>query len=190
MVTKKIERKRRLIAVLVLGAILAIAISANAATYGLYITGYGGDTSEEDCAAPGIWVESSRGWQFRLYDGTIVKNSWQLAKGASGYEYYHFGNDGYLDTGWFKDENGNWFYLNCEHDGNYGAMTRGWHEDREDGHKYYLEPKTGIMVTGAASIDGTEYYFNETVSSETWSQDADGVWHYNGSSELPYGAMR
>ena len=41
-----------------------------------------------------------------LYEGTMF--------------WYHFGADGYMDTGWFKDTDGNWYYLNQASDGTQG----------------------------------------------------------------------
>lgn len=93
--------------------------------------------------------------------------------------WYHFGADGYMDTGWFKDADGNWYYLNQASDGTQGtmktgwfkdtdgnwyylnpvsdgtqgAMKTGWFTDPQDGHLYYLDPKTGAMVTGNIQND-------------------------------------
>ena len=44
-------------------------------------------------------------------------------------------------------------YLNPVSDGTQGAMKTGWFTDPQDGHLYYLDPKTGAMVTGNVQND-------------------------------------
>ena len=63
------------------------------------------------------------------------------------------GTRGAMKTGWFKDVDGNWYYLNLVSDGTQGAMKTGWFTDPQDGHLYYLDPKTGAMVTGNIQND-------------------------------------
>ena len=63
------------------------------------------------------------------------------------------GTQGTMKTGWFKDTDGNWYYLNPVSDGTQGAMKTGWFTDPQDGHLYYLDPKTGAMVTGNVQND-------------------------------------
>ena len=58
-----------------------------------------------------------------------------------------------MKTGWFKDVDGNWYYLNPVSGGTQGAMKTGWFTDPQDGHLYYLDPKTGAMVTGNIQND-------------------------------------
>ncbi|MDY3814889.1 MAG: hypothetical protein SOZ61_11660 [Candidatus Copromonas sp.] len=53
----------------------------------------------------------------------------------------------------FKDVDGNWYYLNPVSDGTQGAMKTGWFTDPQDGYLYYLDPKTGAMVTGNIQND-------------------------------------
>ena len=55
--------------------------------------------------------------------------------------------------GWVQEENGSWYYLNPVSDGTQGAMKTGWFTDPQDGHLYYLDPKTGAMVTGNVQND-------------------------------------
>ena len=118
-------------------------------------------------------------WSYYDSDGRRVFNVWKQLLYEGTMFWYHFGADGYMDTGWFKDADGNWYYLNQvsdgtqgtmktgwfkDTDGNWyylnpvsdgtqGAMKTGWFTDPQDGHLYYLDPKTGAMVTGNIQND-------------------------------------
>ena len=118
-------------------------------------------------------------WRYYDSDGRRVSNAWKQITDNGMMNWYHFGADGYMDTGWFKDADGNWYYLdpvsdgaqgtmktgwlkdvdgnwyylNPVSDGTQGAMKTGWFTDPQDGHLYYLDPKTGAMVTGNVQND-------------------------------------
>ena len=118
-------------------------------------------------------------WSYYDSDGRRVFNVWKQLLYEGTMFWYHFGADGYMDTGWFKDADGNWYYLNQASDGTQGtmktgwfkdvdgnwyylnpvsdgtrgAMKTGWFTDPQDGHLYYLDPKTGAMVTGNVQND-------------------------------------
>ena len=92
-------------------------------------------------------------WRYYDSDGRRVSNVWKQLSYKETMFWYHFGTDGYMDTGWFKDVDGNWYYLNPVSDGTRGAMKTGWFTDPQDGHLYYLDPKTGAMVTGNIQND-------------------------------------
>lgn len=118
-------------------------------------------------------------WSYYDSDGRRVFNVWKQLLYEGTMFWYHFGADGYMDTGWFKDTDGNWYYLNQASDGTRGAMKTGWFKDvdgnwyylnpvsdgtqgamktgwftdPQDGHLYYLDPKTGAMVTGNIQND-------------------------------------
>ena len=118
-------------------------------------------------------------WRYYGSDGRCVSNAWKQLPYKETMFWYHFGADGYMDTGWLKDANGNWYYLNPVADGTQGAMRIGWFKDvdgtwyylnpvadgtqgamktgwftdPQDGHLYYLDPKTGAMVTGNVQND-------------------------------------
>ena len=146
----------------------------------------GSDSDREDTdrnVARNAWktkkVNGVVRWSYYDSDGRRVFNAWKqlLYKGTM--FWYHFGADGYMDTGWFKDADGNWYYLNPASDGTQGtmktgwfkdtdgnwyylnpvsdgtqgAMKTGWFTDPQDGHLYYLDPKTGAMVTGNIQND-------------------------------------
>lgn len=103
--------------------------------------------------------------------------------------WYHFNSNGILDTGWFVDEAGKWYYSSTEAEGYMGKMTTGWHKDAKDGRWYYLNPVSGDMATGWKLIDGKWYYL-ETVGGGTYVYDeVNQKWNYTGGSGHPLGSM-
>ena len=146
----------------------------------------GSDSDREDTdrnVARNAWktkkVNGVVRWSYYDSDGRRVSNAWKQLLYEGTMFWYHFGADGYMDTGWFKDADGNWYYLNPASDGTQGAMKTGWFKDTDgnwyylnpvsdgtkgamktgwftdpqDGHLYYLDPKTGAMVTGNIQND-------------------------------------
>ena len=114
-------------------------------------------------------------WRYYDSDGRRVSNAWKQITDNGMMNWYHFGADGYMDTGWFKDADGNWYYLNQASDGTQGTMKTGWFKDT-DGNWYYLNPVSdgtrGAMKTG-------------------WFKDVDGNWYYlNPVSDGTQGAMK
>ena len=114
-------------------------------------------------------------WRYYGSDGRCVSNAWKQLPYKETMFWYHFGADGYMDTGWFKDADGNWYYLNPVSDGTQGTMKTGWLKDA-DGNWYYLNPVSdgtrGAMKTG-------------------WLKDVDGNWYYlNPVSDGTQGAMK
>lgn len=88
-------------------------------------------------AAPseGQWLQDAAGWWYRKADGTYPADSWFMDP-ASG-KYYMFDGQGYMKTGWIDWEN----------------------------KRYYCDEKgtpSGAMVTGAYTIDGLEYQFDNS----------------------------
>ena len=114
-------------------------------------------------------------WRYYDSDGRRVSNAWKQITDNGMMNWYHFGADGYMDTGWFKDADGNWYYLDPVSDGAQGTMKIGWFKDT-DGNWYYLNPVSdgtrGAMKTG-------------------WFKDVDGNWYYlNPVSDGTKGAMK
>lgn len=120
----------------------------------------GSDSDREDTdrnVARNAWktkkVNGIVRWSYYDSDGRRVFNVWKQLLYEGTMFWYHFGADGYMDTGWFKDADGNWYYLNQASDGTQGTMKTGWFTDPQDGYLYYLDPKTGAMVTGNIQND-------------------------------------
>ena len=142
----------------------------------------GSDSDREDTdrnVARNAWktkkVNGIVRWSYYDSDGRRVFNVWKQLLYEGTMFWYHFGADGYMDTGWFKDADGNWYYLNQASDGTQGTMKTGWFKDT-DGNWYYLNPVSdgtrGAMKTG-------------------WFKDVDGNWYYlNPVSDGTQGAMK
>lgn len=142
----------------------------------------GSDSDREDTdrnVARNAWktkkVNGVVRWSYYDSDGRRVFNVWKQLLYEGTMFWYHFGADGYMDTGWFKDADGNWYYLNPASDGTQGTMKTGWFKDT-DGNWYYLNPVSdgtrGAMKTG-------------------WFKDVDGNWYYlNPVSDGTKGAMK
>ena len=143
------------------------------------------------------WIKDNKGWRFTGSDGLYIKGStitdangnklekvlWQRA----GSNYFAFGSDGYLVTGWINDaESGKWYYC----DENNGRLT-GWFYSTADSHWYYLDPSTGAMLTGWQNINGKDYYLAGEPAAPTYSFDAAAKkWIYNNQlGYYPFGAM-
>lgn len=142
----------------------------------------GSDSDREDTdrnVARNAWktkkVNGVVRWSYYDSDGRRVFNVWKQLLYEGTMFWYHFGADGYMDTGWFKDADGNWYYLNQASDGTQGTMKTGWFKDT-DGNWYYLNPVSdgtrGAMKTG-------------------WFKDVDENWYYlNPISDGTQGAMK
>lgn len=142
----------------------------------------GSDSDREDTdrnVARNAWktkkVNGVVRWRYYDSDGRRVSNAWKQITDNGMMNWYHFGADGYMDTGWFKDADGNWYYLDPVSDGVQGTMKTGWFKDT-DGNWYYLNPVSdgtrGAMKTG-------------------WFKDVDGNWYYlNPVSDGTQGAMK
>ena len=133
-------------------------------------------------------------WKFNLTNGGSVTGWAYLTytyEGRTKSEWYHFGNDSIMDSGWFLDTNNNtWYYLSMDHDGFFGEMVKGWHYDGQDGRWYYLDPNSGAMHTGWSKIVGEYYYLNPTAPAQTWFFDnATGRWNFGDIKSRPLGSM-
>ncbi|MDO4327494.1 MAG: hypothetical protein Q4E24_15975, partial [bacterium] len=138
----------------------------------------------------GQWEQAQDGsWSFRLSSG-VLASGWKYVADRSGNHWYHFSENGIMDTGWYRADNGDWYYLE-ESGAIQGAAKAGWYRDTQDGNMYYLDLTTYIMAVDWTNIDAKWYYFNEEVLSATgWvREDETGKWIYNGGDILPLGAM-
>ena len=82
-------------------------------------------------------------------------------------QWFHLESDGKMNTGWFKDTDGSWYFLCDGKDtGALGAMETGW--KFIDGTWYFLKD-TGAMATGWQQVNGKWYYLytNGSMASNT-----------------------
>lgn len=117
-------------------------------------------------------------WVFVLNNGSNISGRWarisDTANGITNTYWYYFASDGIMADGWFKDGNGQWYFLNTKHDGWFGRALTGWYLDEQSCRWYFLDD-SGAMVTGWKTIDGKSYYFHESAAV--------------GSADKPYGSM-
>ena len=119
----------------------------------------------------GTWKQDEKGWWYQKADSTYPSDSWLKVNG----EWYLFGADGYLKTGWQKTEDGKWYYL----DNANGNMRTGWMQTDEKW--YFLDLVNGDMRTGWMQTEDGTWYFFDQVSGEMkigWIQTIDGKWYY------------
>ena len=138
--------------------------------------------------------EASDSWAFVLNSGNRVNGTWAYLKyvsdGVTNSYYYHFGADGIMNSGWYLDTDGHWYYLSQVHDGWFGRMETGWHYDSQDQKWYYLDTDKGYMVTGWKQVGDAWYYFSPQPVARTWGyNESQSRWEFLGSTERPYGSM-
>jgi len=93
----------------------------------------------------GTWADNKGTWTFTDRNGTMYRNTWAYIKnpyantaiGQESADWFHFDENGHMQTGWFKDSNNDSFYLNPTSDGTRGRMMTGY--NTIDGKKYYFE---------------------------------------------------
>lgn len=151
----------------------------------------------------GNWVEVSapeggeRQMAFMLNGGMRLSGMWAWIKypadGSGNISdrtgWYHFNDKGIMETGWIRDESGNWYYCNTEKEGNFGKLQTGWRHDGADGNWYYLIPTNGVMATGWRKI-GEKWYYFETAGAGVYAYDpVKERWNYGGGNGKPLGSM-
>lgn len=102
------------------------------------------------------WAQDAKGWRFQNADGTYVTNRWIELSWNEKSAWYRFNEQGYMMTGWFKDADNNWYFMNDRADGTQGSMVTGWRQIA--GKWYYFRvtaggPK-GSLVLNATTPDG------------------------------------
>ena len=129
----------------------------------------------------GSWQQDANGWRFVIAStGEYAKDAWHRIDG----KWYYFGSNTYAAKGW-NLIGGKWYYL----DENSCAMQTGWHEDKKDGN-WYLLNADGSLALVWVELGGKSYFLNNVSAGPTYTQDPQtGEWKFNGSQNLPYGAM-
>lgn len=143
----------------------------------------------------GNWEQHADGrWSFVLTGGIRLTSKWGKLEYSTGDRsadgWYHFNSYGLMDTGWFQDEKGNWYYCNTDKDGFQGKMKTGWVYNDTDKNWYYLDSDTGMMRTGWVEVAGKWYYFATQASAQTYVYDAKAEqWNYLDNGVKPMGSM-
>ena len=107
------------------------------------------------------WIRDEKGWRLKNPDQTWATSSWKEVNGI----WYHFNEEGYMQTGWYTDIDGNQYYLLSADGSTQGSMVTGW--QLIDDKWYYFNMES----------DGTKgrLLFN-TVTPDGYQVGADGVW--------------
>lgn len=148
----------------------------------------------------GKWEQTDeKKMQWKYSDGreNYVKDAWiytinPYSPVKNTYSWFHFGKDGIMTVGWHKAADALWYYTSEVSDGNLGMLIKGWHRDMQDGRWYFLDRRTGIMLSGWQEIDGKSYYFatEEDIPRQTWFWKTGlGKWIYEKLGYKSYGCM-
>lgn len=146
----------------------------------------------------GDWINidpANHKWEFQLKNKTLLRGTWANLSytfdGKTVVYRYHFADDAIMDSGWFKDVDGTWYFLCTTHDGWFGRAMMGWHHDESDGRWYYLNTVTGAMQINWQFVNGRWYFLNPNTPRTTWSYDHNlQKWVYsNPENARPYGSL-
>ncbi|MCM1232604.1 MAG: hypothetical protein NC489_20965 [Ruminococcus flavefaciens] len=119
----------------------------------------GGTTTKTTSSLPsyvlkgGTWVQNTEGkWLYtneRTYtdEWAAVHNPYaDTSKGQPEYDWFHFGADSFMTTGWYTDKDGDTYFLHNVSDNTLGHMYTGWNwiDDNGDGiyEYYYFETES------------------------------------------------
>lgn len=108
-------------------------------------------------------------------NGVMYAGSWAYlynpfaADRQPSYGWFHFGTDGFMDTGWFTDTDGNRYYLDTAQNGIRGMALTGW--QMIDEKWYYFRDWDGApygsLLTDGQTPDGYEVDSNgEWITNE------------------------
>ena len=87
---------------------------------------------------------------------------------------------------WYKTQSGLWYYFENDRT----TTKKGWFTDKRDNQTYYLDPQTGIMAVGWTTINGSQYYFNESHNNEVnWYETGGGFYESYNKKVKAYGSM-
>lgn len=159
---------------------------------------------ESGTASTGNWElvdQENHIWKYRGNNGAYAKDGWiyvynPYSQEEEKYSWFHFDKNGVMTYGWYKADERIWYYCHEVSDGSLGKLVKGWHEDSQDGKMYFLDRKTGIMLSGWQEIDGCWYYFAtyEEVPKQTWiwkvfGDSGLGKWIYEQLGYRSYGSL-
>ena len=140
------------------------------------------NTSASDGMTAGSWSQDAAGnWYFKnAANGKNLVSAWAhiensyAGAGQPKDSWFHFDANGAMQTGWFKDSDGRWYFFNPVSDSTLGRMMTGWNWIKGNDGKlrcYYFEEISnghrGAMYSGTTTPDG-------------YTVDADGAWTVNG----------
>lgn len=105
------------------------------------------------------WVQEEKGRWYAMEDGTYPAEQWIEIDG----KWYHFDADGYMQFGWYQDNDGNLFWL-----GQDGAMVSGTIYSQA-GNVYFIDPE-GYCT----KVEDFQGWVED--DKDWWYRFADGTW--------------
>lgn len=91
---------------------------------------------------------------------------------------------------WYLNEDGTWYLLASKKEELSTRKYVGWFYSQQADKWYFLQPDTGVMLTGWQFIDGKWYYFTIENGGQTYFGDNNGGWYYDPHGETrPHGSM-
>lgn len=159
---------------------------------------------ERGAVSTGSWElidAEAHSWKYHDSSGQYAKDGWiyvynPYAPEGGRYDWFHFDKDGIMTFGWYRADERIWYHCHGISDGDLGRLDKGWHEDEQDGKRYFLDRKTGIMLSGWQEIDGEHYYLAtyEEIPGPTWfwetfGDTGFGRWVYEWLGCRSYGSM-
>lgn len=116
---------------------------------------------QEEAPAPnGRWMQNETGWWFASLDGTYPADRWHECSWNGFKAWYYFNAEGYMNSGWFTDRDGNTYFLHDQNDSRAGSMYTGW--NWINGKCYYFQDTPnaarpmGAMMKNGTTPDGYE----------------------------------
>ena len=139
------------------------------------------DEEESEPSLPSTPI--SDGW----HDYSLGKMYYADGKRTRGWadidgERYYFDEKGFMVTGWreIEPDSGDWYHFGPD-----GVLDYGWY--KEGNVWYYLDPVTGLMYNdGLSTIDKSTYYFYDWggMASDWWYEAEDGWYFFGGSGAM------
>lgn len=112
------------------------------------------------------WQQTEAGWKYANEADEWMAGRW--FQDVTG-KWYHFNDQGIMETGWFQDTDQNWYYLNPEN----GDMKTGWHQS-PDG-KWYFLAYSGAMQRGLVEVNGNVYFLEDSGALFVGEKEIGGV---------------
>lgn len=133
----------------------------------------------------GKWLNSSGRWSYT--NSRKYKNEWAAIenpfadskKGQRNFDWFRFDENGYMLTGWYKDEKGKYYFLNNVSEGSMGAMFTSWHwiKDESDG-------KMKCYFFNTVSDGSMGALLQNTKTPDGYSVNEKGEWVVNGVVQI------
>lgn len=129
----------------------------------------------------GTWKEDEKGWRYYKNDGTLATGTQNIDG-----EKYQFDNQGYMQTGWQKDDSGKWNYFDKESG---AAKKNQWITDDENGRKYYVKNDGTMADNEIVEINGKKYFFQKDgpLGINKWIESGGNWYRTDASGQVQTG---